>query len=733
VTNFARSLAHAGSVSHRLRILALAAMLAGFATLALAPAARAQVVSIGAVPVGMQAPFGETPETEPHNYANPSGNPVLHGYNTYAIYWDPTDNYHGDWQGLIDRYLANDGAASGSFASVNSIDTQYTDKTNVPAYYSNSFHGAYTDTKAYPANGCEDPAPMAFIDRIGFGNTTVCLTSTQMAAELQSFITSHGLPTGMGTVYYLLTPPAVTVCLDGGGASGHCSAKSEIATEVYEHSFCSYHADINPGGLATGDGNTIVYGVIPWVAGGRGDGHLTGADQTPGWECQDGGFDPSSKPPGEFEKPHEHNKAEEEAFEKMDKKEKEEAEKKEKEEGPHQQEPNQVGCPTADGTCDFGLADLIISQLGLEQQNIVTDPLLNGWQDSFKSENTDECRFWFAPIDGGSVTANEETHAGTLSNQKLNGSEYYINSGFNLAAYRLPYPGIPCPMGIRLEPEFTAPNPVNAGEVVGFDGMESDITLGGAVDYPSGGGTGRNYATYSWNFGDGTSAVGYAPGAPACEITWLNPCAASEYHTYTYGGTYNVTLKVTDVGGNVRSVNREITVLGPPAPTGGSSGGPGSPGVQGSTPSSGSGAGGSGSGKGSTPPPGKPVISAGLMSRSLSSALRKGLAIGYSVNEQVAGHFEVLISRSVARKLKITGTPATGLPPGTAPQLVIAKAFLVTTKGGRSVVHVKFSKATAARLRHAHSVTLMLRLIVHNAASTNPQSTTFISSAKLAG
>jgi hypothetical protein len=119
------------------------------------------------------------------------------------------------------------------------------------------------------------------------------------------------------------------------------------------------------------------------------------------------------------------------------------------------------------------------------------------------------------------------------------------------------------------------------------------------------------------------------------------------------------------------------------------------------------------------------------MSRTLSSALRNGLAIGYSVNEQVAGRFEVLISRTLAHKLKISGTPATGLPAGTPPQVVIAKAILVTTKGGHSVVHVKFPKKTAARLRHVHSVPLMLRLVVRNAASTNPETTTVISSAKL--
>ena len=92
------------------------------------------------------------------------------------------------------------------------------------------------------------------------------------------------------------------------------------------------------------------------------------------------------------------------------------------------------------------------------------------------------------------------------------------------------------------------------------------------------------------------------------------------------------------------------------------------------------------------------------MSRSLRNALRKGLVVRYSVNEQVAGHFEVLIARSLARRLKLGGAPATGLPAGTPPQLVIAKAILVTTKGGHSTIHIKFSKHVAERLKHTHKV-----------------------------
>ena len=64
---------------------------------------------------------------------------------------------------------------------------------------------------------------------------------------------------------------------------------------------------------------------------------------------------------------------------------------------------------------------MIINQIAVEQQNTVTDPLLNAWQDASGNEATDECRDFFAPVLGGSVTANEETDAGTLFNQSLAG------------------------------------------------------------------------------------------------------------------------------------------------------------------------------------------------------------------------------------------------------------------------------------------------------------------------
>jgi hypothetical protein len=141
--------------------------------------------------------------------------------------------------------------------------------------------------------------------------------------------------------------------------------------------------------------------------------------------------------------------------------------------------------------------------------------------------------------------------------------------------------------------------------------------------------------------------------------------------------------------------------------------------------------GGSSPGSSATVP--APVAAATILSQSLRTALRKGLVVSYSVNEQVAGRFEVLLSRATAHRLGISGTPATGMPAGSPPELVIAKAILVTTKGGHNAVHILFSKRTAARLARTHKVSLTLRLTVRNASSSDPATTTVISAVTLGG
>ncbi len=755
-----------------LAAIALAASLV-IALLFVEASAEAIVTTVGPAKVGLQprstSLFAggvlEEPGTEPEEFANPSGNPIVSTNKTYAIYWDPTDHYHGDWQHLIDTFLQDVGTYSGSFASVFAVDTQYTDAANQHALYKSTFQGAYTDTDEYPSSSCTDPGPLEDPDLIGpveaHEHTTVCLTDKQIQEELELFITQHSLPKGMGTIFYLLTPPGVTVCLDGSALASHCSdyrrysyksgetmsekeAKENEEKASYQRSFCSYHSDISPTDPISGDGDTIIYGVIPWSAGGLGDGHLTFNDKTPAFDCQDGGLNPSSKPIEQREAIHAKSTKEIKEFGEASPEEQAKLIEAEQLEGPHEEEPNQVECPSSDGYCDLGLADLIINQIATEQQNIVTNPLLNAWQDPTGHEATDECRNFFAPTLGGTVTAKEETFAGTLYNQSLGGDSYYLNDAFNLAAYKLPYPAIDCLPGIRVEPKFTSPNPVNANEVIGFDGMESDISLDGGVGFSATGAPRPAYATYTWNFGDGSEpVVGYAPGAaPAnsptvspCTGPWEAPCAASVYHTYKYGGVYEVTLAVTDVGGNTASVTEPVTVVGPPAPGSAPAGGSPGPGASGSPAAAPVSSAQTGPSTATVTPTltltPAPVLGAAVTSKSLKKVLNSGLAVHYTTNEQVAGSIQVLLESTLAKRLGVKGAVATGLPKGTPSSIVVGTAVLVTTRAGQGTIRIKFSPRIASHLKHTRKLKLTLRLFARNASRQSPQTTTMLSTVVL--
>jgi PKD domain len=726
-------------------VLALGLLASLIATLAIAGPADALVTEVAGTKVGLQPrseadPYNDPGETEGDTttFDNESGNAVLHGSNEYAIYWDPDRQFHHEWITHIDGFFnqLGDAAIDSPFASI----AQYRDRSDAITPFRATFEGSYSDFTKFPAAGCTDPHPL--IIPKGVNEEVTCLTDAQLREQLESFIATQKLPTGMGTAYYLLTPPGVTVCLDASATS--CSDYKLSKTEEehheresasYKNSFCSYHADINSDNAREGDGSTILYAAIPWTAGtlGRLVGYDAGGRAYENAEdCQDGGWNPEKS---------EETREEERTLTTQEITQLGEDSEKVRDqtllalelEGPHIEEPNQEGkAESRDYTA--GLTDVLVDQISEEEMNMVTDPLLDGWQNAAGDEATDMCRNFFDSTGGqgestggvtGSLIAEPLSEAGTLSNVSLGAGRFYINNVFSLSEDG-------CVGAVGLVPRFTPPDPVNANETVGFDGMESTVGLNeGKAFGPSGAPT-ETYATFSWNFGDGTPEVkGYAPGAPPCETPWLSPCAASIFHTYQYGGKYNVTLTVTDVAGNVDSISHEVTVVGPPAP--GSASGSSSNGSSSSSGSSDS-TGSSGS-SAAAPKPGvpAPVALASIVRQSLHNALHKGLVVSYSVNEQVAGHFEVLLSSALAHKLHISGSAATGLPAGSSPELVIAKAILVTTKGGRSAVHIQFPKRTASRLAHEHKLPLTLRLVVRNAAPGAPATSTTITSVTLGG
>jgi hypothetical protein len=593
--------------------------------------------------------------------------PILHSSDVYVVYWDPNHEYRGDWERLIDRFFSDTAAESGKLGDVFALDGQYTGGGGRAANQM-TFRGSYKDEDAYPASeNCTEPG-------------SVCLTDSQIETELKHVIASSDppLPGATGTpVYYMLTPPGVTVCT-GTGSPGTCSNSTALEEEVkkdetpVKSGICGYHSALEIGGPSP-----VPYVVQPWVAGDAGlfiesySPLKTSSATSDVLACQDNSL---------------------------------------------LEEPNQLAGLNPFGTYAEGLPDVLINDISIEQRDVVADPFLNGWyQTSTHAEQGDACQFNFGPPPKSPPSANEETNAAAETNEAINGHPYYLSWAYNSTEAAL-NGSFACWSGAGLEPFFTAPSPVAVGDVVGFNGTESDITLlppasGLPSDEPF------TAVTYSWNFGDGSTLAGTTD--------------ASVFHTYAQGGDYVVKLTVTDGGGNSDTAERVVAVVGS---AGGASSSSGS--TTSATTGTGSTAGGAGAGAPGSPgstavPP--PVATATILSRALEPALHSGLAVRYSVNEQVAGRFEVLLSNTMARRLKVQGTPAVGLPAGSSSQLVIAKAVLVTTKGGRSTIRIQFSKKTAARLAHTHKLGLMLRLIVRNAASASPLSTTVLSTATLTG
>jgi hypothetical protein len=573
------------------------------------------------------------------------GGPVMHSNNTYAIYWDPptptaaTGSYDGDWHGLIDGFLRDVGRDSGTTGNVYSVISQYTDAGGGRAAYNSTYRGAHTDAQAYPSNGC------------AVGPT--CLTDAQLRTELSSYISANSLPAGMTSIFFLLTPPGVTVCTDASGTD--CSSSSSPT------SFCSYHSFI--GNQSTPGPATVLYAVQPWTAGSAGLDAKWDLSSTPlATDCQDGSN--------------------------------------------IQEEPNQTGLDL-DGDYDVGLADLIINQMSIEQIDTITNPLMNGWYDAANStEQSDQCRDAFL-IPGTPVPTpppDPSTGAGTLSNQSINGGAYYLQKQFNLDALKLDYPGIPCQHLLRLAAAFTVPAAVNPGDIVGFDGSESLVDLGPG--------------SYSWDFGDGSTAV----------------TGPSVSHAFTTPGTYTVTLTITDKGANVTTAQRQVTVngstagSGTPPGTGGTDTGTTSgttsattSGAATTTTANSSTAGGSAAGSTpgatSTPVPSAaqakaPVAAEHILSRSLKGARRSGVTVSYRVDQAVAGRFQIMIDAATAKRLHIKGARVAGGASAQGSAVVIGSAILVTLKGGGSKLAIHFTKSAASHLGHARSLPITVKMTV---------------------
>ncbi len=186
-----------------------------------------------------RAPAGATIAAASSSNLRYSGGPVMHSDANYAVFWEPgASTTTASYKSTITSYFANVAAASGTTSNDYSVATQYSDGAGAIAYAATA-GSPITDTDPYPASGCASTGGRP------------CLTDAQMETELNALITSHGLPRGLGTIYYIFTPSGVATCFDN--TSRDCSSGGKT------FDYCAYHSS-----FGSGSGTTL-YAVMPYA------------------------------------------------------------------------------------------------------------------------------------------------------------------------------------------------------------------------------------------------------------------------------------------------------------------------------------------------------------------------------------------------------------------------------------------------------------------------------------
>ena len=185
--------------------------------------------------------FAKASNTAGANNLNYYGGPVMHSDTNYTIYWEPRGySTTANYKNVIDTYFSNVAGADNATTNDYSVTTQYYDSGGNIAY-NTSFGKRFVDTTdAYPTSGC--------VSLSG----SPCLTDAQLQQEVQTVIRNNkGLPTGLGTEYFIITPPGVATCFD--------STSRDCSSGGLHFDYCAYHSS-----YGTGSG-TVLYAVMPYA------------------------------------------------------------------------------------------------------------------------------------------------------------------------------------------------------------------------------------------------------------------------------------------------------------------------------------------------------------------------------------------------------------------------------------------------------------------------------------
>lgn len=165
------------------------------------------------------------------------GGKVLLTNRTVAVYWVPAGySVATGYNQTIDRYFNDVAAVKNATDNVYAVETQYYDGTGRAIANQSTFGGSVSDTSPYPASGCTDTVSA----------TTICLSDSQLRAELQRLFSTGALGSpDPSTTYFLFTAKNVGSCYSGSS----CAFSS----------YCAYHSNL------TVNGTTVQYANQPYT------------------------------------------------------------------------------------------------------------------------------------------------------------------------------------------------------------------------------------------------------------------------------------------------------------------------------------------------------------------------------------------------------------------------------------------------------------------------------------
>lgn len=151
------------------------------------------------------------------------------------IYWDPSSTFSSSYKSVINEFITNVAADSGTMSNVFSVELQYNINYDISA------GTPIVDSDAFPTSGCTPDSGGIYSDTSGY---TSCLTDAQIQSELSSVLSADSLPSDLAHLYIIFLPEGVESCMTSSDGSeyGSCSLN-----ESGQSVFCGYHGDIASG------------------------------------------------------------------------------------------------------------------------------------------------------------------------------------------------------------------------------------------------------------------------------------------------------------------------------------------------------------------------------------------------------------------------------------------------------------------------------------------------------